>query len=320
MALPGDGASTLVRITSTLDQYGACSLIVGRSFVDLPVGGVAMAVIFFFLHINTTHNNTDSILKRILSLDLLGLSMFLPAVICLILALQWGGAEYPWNDSRIIGLFVGAGVMALIFIFIQLRQGDDGTLPPKFFKSRNILCGMIFAFFFGAGFFPLVYYLCKYSTRPRTLWLSPKEKSVLILISPALYFQAIQGVSAVQAGIKILPLLIAVVVMSMLSGGLISAIGYYNVVVLPCMILFTVGSGLITTFSVDTPTREWFGYQVIAGMFHLNGLILNQFFLHEHCQVSELALASRSAPSWFRLPCRKRRLPSQPLVYSSSKP
>lgn len=32
------------------------------------------------------------------------------------------------------------------------------------------------------------------------------------------------------------------------------------------MILFTVGSGMITTFDVHTPMREWFGYQVIAGL------------------------------------------------------
>jgi hypothetical protein len=32
------------------------------------------------------------------------------------------------------------------------------------------------------------------------------------------------------------------------------------------MILNTVGCGMITTLDVDSPTREWFGYQVIAGL------------------------------------------------------
>lgn len=82
----------------------------------------------------------------------------------------------------------------------------------------------------------------------------------------ALYFQAIQGVSAVQAGIKILPLLLATVVCSVVSGGLISAIGKYNYVIIPCMVLFSIGSGLITTFDIHTPLREWFGYQVLTGL------------------------------------------------------
>lgn len=82
----------------------------------------------------------------------------------------------------------------------------------------------------------------------------------------ALYFQAIQGDTAVHAGIKLLPLLISVVIVSVASGGLITVVGYYNPFVLPCMVLFTVGSGMISTFTLDSPFRVWFGYQVLTGM------------------------------------------------------
>lgn len=81
-----------------------------------------------------------------------------------------------------------------------------------------------------------------------------------------MYFQAIQGDSAVQAGIKLLPLLISVVVTSVATGGLITAVGYYNPFILPSMVLFTVGCGMITTLSLTSPLREWFGYQVITGL------------------------------------------------------
>jgi hypothetical protein len=103
-----------------------------------------------------------TLFQRILELDLIGAAIFIPAIVCLLLALQWGGADYAWNDSKIIGLFVGFGVMIAIFIGIQLWQGDKGTLPPKLFKDRNVLCAMLFAAFFGAAFFPLIYYLCKW--------------------------------------------------------------------------------------------------------------------------------------------------------------
>ena len=92
------------------------------------------------------------------------------------------------------------------------------------------------------------------------------DQAVPLTSIAALYFQAIQHDTAVQAGIKLLPLLIAVVVSSVSSGGLITAVGYYNPFVLPSMVLLTVGSGLITTFDLDSPTGVWFGYQVIAGM------------------------------------------------------
>ncbi|GKT86199.1 major facilitator superfamily transporter [Colletotrichum tofieldiae] len=211
-------------------------------YINLPIGGIAMVFIFFLLTISKQNNALgETLVQRILQLDLIGTAVFLPAIVCLILALQWGGTEYAWNSATVIGLFVGFALMIVIFVGIQFWQGDKGTLPPKLFKNRNVICAMLFGCFFGAAFFPLIYYL-------------------------SLYFQAIQGVSAVQAGIKILPLLLATVVASIASGALISTIGYYNAIILPSMVLFAVGAGMITTFDVATPMREWFGYQVLAGL------------------------------------------------------
>ncbi|KAL7784968.1 major facilitator superfamily domain-containing protein [Trichoderma ceciliae] len=212
-------------------------------YINLPIGGLAMLIVVLMLHVNRNSDDTlgMTVLERILEIDILGTAIFIPAIVCLLLALQWGGAEYAWRSSKIIGLFVGFGLMIALFIGIQFWKGDKGTLPPRMFKNRNVLFAMFFSLFFGAGFFPLVYYL-------------------------SLYFQAIQGVSAVTAGIKILPLLLSTVVVSVTSGGLISVIGYYNFIIIPCMILYTVGCGMITTFAVHTPLKEWFGYQVIAGL------------------------------------------------------
>lgn len=121
---------------------------------------MTIIVIMLFLHIKRVNNPEGlPLVKRIMQIDVYGTAILIPCVVCLLLALQWGGAEYPWNDRRVIGLFVGSGVMALIFAGIQLWQGDNGTLPPRLFKDRNILCAMLFCFFFGAAFFSIVYYL-----------------------------------------------------------------------------------------------------------------------------------------------------------------
>lgn len=217
-----------------------------------------MAVIFFYLHISATRQNYNphglSIIKRILQVDLLGAAIFIPAVVCLLLAMQWGGAEYAWSDARIIGLFCGAGGMLLVFVGIQIWKGEGAILPPRLFGNRDLLCAMIFAFCFGGAIFPLIYYL-------------------------ALYFQAIQGVSAVQAGIKILPLLLAMVVSSIASGAIITGVGYYNAVAIPSMALFAAGAGALTTLDLDTPLRAWFGFQVLAGLgvgagFQLGALVV----------------------------------------------
>lgn len=132
-------------------------------YINLPIGAFAMAAIFFFLKINRVDNPEGlTFLERILRLDLAGTAMLIPAVICLLLALQWGGTEHAWNSSVIIGLFVGFALMIGAFAVIQVWKGDRGTLPPRLFKNRDVVCAMLFAFFFGAGFFPLVYYLGKF--------------------------------------------------------------------------------------------------------------------------------------------------------------
>lgn len=92
--------------------------------------------------------------------------------------------------------------------------------------------------------------------------------------------------SAVQAGIKILPLLLSTVICSVTSGALVSRFGVYKYVVVPCMVLFCVGAGLITTFNVHTPLREWFGYQVVAGLgigaaFQIGAIVVQTVLPHE---------------------------------------
>jgi hypothetical protein len=175
-----------------------------------------------------------------MQLDLIGTFLIIPTVVCLLLALQWGGSKYAWNSSRIIGLFVGFGLLTIIFIGSQLKLGDKGILPPRLFKDRNVLAALMFAVFFGAAFFALIFYI-------------------------AIYFQSVQGSSATYSGIQLLPLLISTVISSIVTGGLISAFGYYTPLMMFCMGLFCVGAGLITTYDINTPFSKWFGYQVLAG-------------------------------------------------------
>lgn len=233
---------------------------------DLPIGGLAVVLLFFVLNVKNQMITANTFGAKLLKLDLLGTATLIPAVICLLLALQWGGSTYAWSNSRIIGLFVGAAALGALFVGIQFWKGDDATLPPRFFRNRNVLAAMLFSFFFGAAFFPLIYYL-------------------------SLYFQAVNGDSAVEAGIKLLPLLLSTVLMSIVSGGLISAVGYYNPVALPCMVLFAVGAGMITTFALDSPIRVWLGYQVLCGLgigvgFQLGVLVVQNVLPQEDIPVA----------------------------------
>ena len=64
-------------------------------YINLPVGGVVAVIILFVLD-SRPSKNKDTIRQQIRKLDPLGTLFFLPGIVCLLLALQWGGSEYHW--------------------------------------------------------------------------------------------------------------------------------------------------------------------------------------------------------------------------------
>lgn len=79
------------------------------------------------------------------------------------------------------------------------------------------------------------------------------------------WFQAIDGISAVESGIHLLAMLMPIVVASIVTGLLVSRIGYYTPFMIFGVCLTSVGAGLITTFAVDTSEAKWIGFQIIYG-------------------------------------------------------
>ena len=185
-------------------------------------------------------NENETLFQRIKQLDFLGATLLIPAVVCLLLALQWGGNKYPWNNSRIIGLFIGFGLLAILFTISQIWLQDRATIPPRILKNRTVASSVLFGLFFGGGFFILVYYL-------------------------PIYFQSVRGSSAMKSGIQLLPLMMATVVASVIYGGLITAAGYYTPFLIGATAIVCIGVGLLSTYSINISSGRWIGYQILTG-------------------------------------------------------
>ncbi|KAJ6579472.1 DHA14-like major facilitator [Mycena vulgaris] len=212
-------------------------------YINLPIGAVTLIVItIFFKPPRGAMHKSESMrwVDRIQQFDPLGTIIFIPAIVSLLLALQWGGSKYPWNNGRIIGLFVVFGVLISGFIAIQIWKQDLATVPPRILKQRSIMAAAWFALCLGSSFFILVYFL-------------------------PIWFQAIKGVTAVKSGIDNLPMILSLVISSLLAGGVITAVGYYTPFMIMSSILMAVGAGLLSTFTVNTGHAHWIGYQVIYG-------------------------------------------------------
>lgn len=210
-------------------------------YINLPVGGVAIAaILIFFDSPPQVAKASTGIIERLTQFDPIGTLAFVPAIVCLLIAMQWGGSKYEWSSGRIIALLVMFGVLMIAFIIIQVWKGEAATVPPRIMKHRQQIAATLFAFCFGGSFFVMIYYL-------------------------PIWFQAVQGVSAVQSGIRNLPFLLAVTVMTIISGGMITNLGWHVPWAYFCTVFMAVGAGLMMTFKVDTGLSKWFGYQVIYG-------------------------------------------------------
>lgn len=63
-------------------------------YINLPLGGMVMVFVFFLLRVPDRSNTTDTLKHKLQQLNIEGLLALVPGVICLCLALQWGGFTY----------------------------------------------------------------------------------------------------------------------------------------------------------------------------------------------------------------------------------
>lgn len=116
-------------------------------------------------------------------MDIPGFLLITAAVVCYLLAMQWGGAVKSWRSADVIGTLVGAFVLSIIFIAVEWYQGARALLLPSILKNRTIAHGCAFSFLIAGTFYILLYYL-------------------------PIYFQAVRGTTATESGIRTIPLIL----------------------------------------------------------------------------------------------------------------
>lgn len=211
-------------------------------YLNLPIGGASIIVSIFLIHLpnQKLESPAKSFLGKIQQLDPIGNLAFFPGVICLILALQWGGTRYAWSNGKIIALLIVCIVLVAVFIGIQVWKKEQATVPPRIITQRSIAAAMFFCFFNGAGMMVLMYYL-------------------------PIWFQAVKGASAVHSGLMLLPTVLSVVVASIASGIIISRVGYYAPFYIASSVLTPIGAGIMCTFTPSTSKGMWIGSQILLG-------------------------------------------------------
>ncbi|CRG89904.1 Putative HC-toxin efflux carrier TOXA [Talaromyces islandicus] len=213
-------------------------------WINVPVGFFAIIIIFLFVPLADGLSKTTKTLplrQKLSNMDPVGTILFLSLVCCLLLALTWGGQQYAWKSSKIIGLFVGFGILLLCFCFWDWKQGDKALIPLRVLRKRSVCMGAIILFDYGVLMYVYGYYL-------------------------PMFFQTIQGASATESGVRYIAMMIPQIVTLAVTGAIVSKWGYYIPYMIAGDIIASVGSGLLTTIGLTTPTVRWAAYLVLTGI------------------------------------------------------
>lgn len=179
----------------------------------------------------------ESFKERIKQFDPVGTALLLPGLVLFLLALQWGGNGSSWSSTRVIVTLVLGIVLLVAFAICQVGVGEYGTIPPRIFRQRSVAAASAVSLGFGAALLVLTFYL-------------------------PIWYQAIKGLSAVAAGIRLLPYFLVTVFFVIASGILVSKIGYYTPVLNVGAAILVVGCGLFTTVHVGSSNATLIGFQV----------------------------------------------------------
>lgn len=228
-------------------------------YVNLPLGGVTIVgIMFLFTSPKRKKEESIGFKERVKQFDPFGTLVFIPDIICLLLALQWGGSKYSWGSGRfiskfgrrdfnahqyigrVVSLFVLFGLLTIAFIGIQFWKQETATVPPRIISQRSMAFSTWFVLCLGGSFFGILYYI-------------------------PIWFQAIKGTTATDSGIRNLPLILGLVLMMLASGGAVTLLGYYTPWMIASSILMSIGVGLLSTLEVDSGHAKWIGYQILYG-------------------------------------------------------
>lgn len=192
-------------------------------FINIPVGIVAFAGIVTLLpHIAPSRKGSR--------IDYLGAVLLTVSLVALLLALIWGGTQYPWSSAVILGLF-GIALLGLVFFVLVERRAEDPVLPLTLFSNPIFGVSIAVLFFVGIGMFGAIVFI-------------------------PLYAQLVLGVDATHSGTIMTPLTLAFVAASVFSGQVTSRTGRYKAIAVGGLALATAALFLMSRMSASTSSTS----------------------------------------------------------------
>ncbi|KIW11735.1 hypothetical protein PV08_09007 [Exophiala spinifera] len=210
-------------------------------YINLPVGAFTLVALGLFFKPPIRETDKGTLREKIEKIDVIGCALFIPTIVMVLLALQWGGHQYAWKSATVIGLFCGAAVLAAIFLTWEFKRGDDAMIPFSVVLQRSILLSCLFSACMFGAYMINIYYMPE-------------------------WFQVIKGASPLHSGVMTLPAVGSQVASAIISGLIGSRTGYYNPWFFVGIGSMSIASGLYTTLTTSTGHAKWITFLVFQGL------------------------------------------------------
>ncbi|WP_405683244.1 MFS transporter [Streptomyces sp. NBC_00057] len=234
-------------------------------YINVPFGLITLAVITVVLKLPR-----PTVRPR---LDILGALLLAAASTCLVLLTSWGGTEYAWGSRTILGLAAGAAGTALLFVVVEHRAAAP-IIPLRLFRDSIFNVTALVGAVVGVALFGAASYL-------------------------PTFLQMVDGATATESGLLMLPMMGGIVGASVVSGQLISRTGRYRVHPILGGAVSVVGMWLLSRLETDTPRFEYSIAQAVLGIGI--GLVMPVLVLAVQNSVEPADLgAATSANNYFR--------------------
>lgn len=205
-------------------------------YVNVPIGLVALAVIFAGMprHAASAHGNGDR------SIDYLGAVLLTATLVPLLLALVWGGSQYPWGSPEIITLLAISAVALLGFLWRETKAKDP-IVTLSLFKNRVFTISVIATFLASLGMFGSILFI-------------------------PVFAQGVAGFSATNSGLIMMPMMLAIVAGSMFAGQVMSRTGKYKVLAVSGLGIATLGMALFSQVGESTSQLDLIIRMIVMGI------------------------------------------------------
>lgn len=206
--------------------------------IQVPADGAAALVLLFFLDV---HNPRTPLLEGLRSIDWLGAITIAGATVMLLLGLQFGGVQHPWNSPVVICLIVFGILTFGIFFTAQFRLSPSPIMPFTIFGDKSNLSALTVCFFDAFVFNSVAYFM-------------------------PLYFQSVLNASPLQSGTWMLALAIPLALFSASAGWIMGKTGRYLELLRGGLFLMTIGLGLCIDFPSQTSWPRIICFLIITGI------------------------------------------------------